>query len=345
MNFAPKPLLDPAAKMGADGRILAAMRQAGEVGVSGAELARQLGVSRAAVWARIEELRKHGYEIGASPHQGYVLKATPDLLHADDLLSRMGRVRVIGRDIRVFGETNSTNDIVEKLARDGVSEGIAVFAESQTKGRGRLGRRWVSPDGCGLWFSVLLRPNLRPQAATQLTVISAVAVARAIERQTGLSPEIKWPNDIVFGTRKCAGILIELGAELDHIRHVVLGIGIDVNVPVDCFPEEVRPIATSLQAEAGHRIDRAELAAGVLKELDAAYHRLNTGDFHEIGDEWMRRCTTLGKRVRILMGDRLIVGTAEALDEEGSLLVRSEHGRIERIVGGDVTLEKVPPQS
>lgn len=342
MAPSPKKPADPSERMGADGRILFAMRQSGEVGVSGAELARQLGVSRAAVWARIEELRKLGYEIGASPHHGYVLKATPDVLHADDLMSRIGPVHVVGRDIRVFGETNSTNDIVEKLARDGVSEGIAVFAESQTKGRGRLGRRWVSPPGCGLWFSVLLRPDLRPQAATQLTVISAVAVARAIERQTGLKPEIKWPNDIVFGSRKCAGILIELGAELDHIRHVVLGIGIDVNVSAEVFPDEVRPIATSLQLEAGHPIDRAELAAGVLRELDAAYYRLNTGDFHEIGDEWMRRCSTLGKRVRILVGDRLIAGTAEALDEEGSLLVRTEHGRVERIVGGDVTLEKQP---
>ncbi len=340
MNPTLRPAIDPAARMSADGRILSAMRIAGEVGVSGAEIARQLGVSRAAVWARIEELRKLGYEIGASPHHGYVLKATPDLLHADDLLSRMGKVRAIGRDIRVFGETNSTNDIVEKLARDGVAEGIAVFAETQTKGRGRLGRRWVSPQGCGLWFSVLLRPNLRPQAATQLTVISAVAVARAIERQTGLKPEIKWPNDIVFGTRKCAGILIELSAELDHIRHVVLGIGIDVNVAMDDLPPEVRPIATSLQVEAGRKIDRAELAAAVLRELDAAYHRLNTGDFHEIGDEWMRRCSTLGKRVQIRTGDRVSAGTAEALDEEGALLVRTDHGRVERIMGGDVTLEK-----
>ncbi len=333
---APKPP-EPASP---DSRILSAMREAGATGVSGAELAKQLKVSRAAVWARIEDLRKVGYDIAASPHQGYVLRATPDLLHADDLLSRLGKVKTIGRDIRVFGETSSTNDVVEKLARDGVGEGIVVFAETQTKGRGRLGRRWVSPPGKGLWFSVLLRPDLRPQSATQLTVISAVAVARAIERQTGLTPEIKWPNDIVFGHRKCVGILLELGAELDHIRHVVLGIGIDVNVAEDELPEEVRPIATSLQAEAGRPIDRPELAAAVIRELDSAYARLKAGDFHEISDEWMRRCTTLGKRVRIRIGDRTFSGTAEALDEEGALLVRSEHGRLERIVGGDVALEK-----
>lgn len=326
--------------MTSDTTILSALRAAGPSGVSGAELARQLGVSRAAVWARIEELRKVGYDVVASPHQGYVLRATPDLLHADDLVSRLGPVKVIGREVRVFGETSSTNDVVEKLARDGVGEGIVVFAETQTKGRGRLGRKWVSPAGKGLWFSVLLRPDLRPQAATQLTVISAVAVARAIERQTGLSPEIKWPNDIMFGPRKCAGILLELSAELDHIRHVVLGIGMDVNLTAEELPPELRLLATSLRIESGRTIDRPELAAAVIRELDAAYARLRAGDFHEIGDEWMRRCITLGRRVRILIGDRPVTGLAEALDEEGALLVRTEHGRLERVVGGDVALEK-----
>lgn len=227
------------------------MRAAGETGISGAALAKDLGVSRAAIWSRIEDLRKAGYDIEASPHHGYQLSSSPDRLHADDLLARLGPGKLIGRDIQVFQVTASTNDVVEKMARDSVREGIVVFAESQTRGRGRLGRQWISPSGKGLWFSVLLRPQLPPAAATQLTVVSAVAVARGIERHTGLKPEIKWPNDIVFGTRKVAGILLELGAELDHIRHVVLGIGIDVNLDTDEMPEELRAIATSLRIEGG----------------------------------------------------------------------------------------------
>lgn len=326
--------------MNPDTQILRALRDAGEAGTSGAILARQLGVSRAAVWNRIEELRKAGYDIEASPHHGYILRATPDALHGDDLMARMPVNRIIGRDIVVFSETTSTNDIVEKLARDGVAEGSVVFAESQTRGRGRLGRTWCSPSGCGLWFSVLLRPNLRPTAATQLTVISAVAVARAIERETGLHPEIKWPNDILFGHRKAAGILLELNAELDRIRYAILGIGIDVNLDPDSFPPDVRNVATSLSAEAGRKLNRPSLATAVLRELDHLYARLHAGDFHEIGDEWMRRCTTLGRRVSIRIGDRSISGRAEALDEEGALLVRTEHGTLERIIGGDVTLEK-----
>ncbi len=159
-----------------DTQILTALRTADTGGVSGAELSQRLGVSRAAVWARIEELRSLGYEIEASPHLGYRLLNAPDALHADDLLSRLGKTKVMGRDIRVFEETTSTNDIIEKLARDGVKEGVVVFAESQTKGRGRLGRKWISPARKGLWFSVLLRPAMRPAAVTQLTIAAATAL-------------------------------------------------------------------------------------------------------------------------------------------------------------------------
>jgi BirA family biotin operon repressor/biotin-[acetyl-CoA-carboxylase] ligase len=320
--------------------ILAAMRASGASGASGAELAKQLGVSRAAIWARIEELRKLGYDLGASPHHGYVLRGCPDALHADDLHARLGQSQVVGREIRVLKETNSTSDVVDKLAHDGVAEGVVVFAESQTQGRGRLGRRWLSPPGKGLWYSVLLRPNLSPLAATQLTVISAVAVARAIERETGLRPGIKWPNDIMFGNRKCAGILIELSTDIDHIRHAVLGIGVDVNLAPADFPAELRDVATSLRAEAGQDVDRPALAAAMLRELDYVYARLREGDFHQVGDEWMRRCSTLGRRVTLKIGDRTVQGVAEALDDEGALVVRNDHGHVERILGGDVTMQR-----
>ncbi|MCW5559638.1 MAG: biotin--[acetyl-CoA-carboxylase] ligase, partial [Verrucomicrobiae bacterium] len=262
----------------------------------------------------------------------------PDALHADDLLARVKPGGVIGRDIRVFHETASTNDIADRLARDGVAEGIVVFAEHQTHGRGRLGRRWESPAGRGLWMSVLLRPQLHPSAATQLTVLAAVACARAIERHLPLRPEIKWPNDLVFGARKCGGILLEMSAELDHIRHVVLGIGLDVNVAACEFPPALGPIATSLQAQLGRRVDRASLAASLLDELDGAYRDLGAGRFPALADEWEERCGTLGRRVIIRMGARELTGTAESIDDDGALCVRTEHGRLERVVGGDVSL-------
>lgn len=325
--------------MTVDAQILTALRSAGEDSVSGADLSDKLGITRAAVWARIEELRTLGYEIEASPHQGYKLRGVPDVLHRDDLLSLVRGTRVIGRDIHVFQETSSTNDVVERLARDGVAQGAVVFAEAQTKGRGRLGRKWISPPGKGLWFSLLLRPELRPQNATQLTIVAATALARAF-RACDLLPAIKWPNDILVGERKLAGVLTELAAEIDRIRYVILGIGINVNSTASDFPPELRALATSVRIETGAPVRRAELAAAILRELDFDYDRLCRGEFNSIADEWARQCATLGRRVSIRIGDRVVHGEAEALDESGALLVRTDHGHLERIVGGDVTLEK-----
>lgn len=321
-----------------DAQILSALRSAGEQCVSGADLSEQLGISRAAVWARIEELRTLGYEIEASPHQGYRLSVLPDVLHADDMLSLVASNKVIGRDIRVFQETSSTNDVAERLARDNVAEGAVVFAETQQKGRGRLGRKWVSPPSQGLWLSVLLRPGLRPQDATQITVLAATALVRSLRFHGIAQASIKWPNDILVRDLKLAGVLTELAAEIDRVRYVILGIGVNVNIAT--FPPELRGTATSLQIETGHRVRRAELAASILRELDYDYDRLSQGLFARIAEEWAGQSATLGRRVKIRVGDRSVYGRAESLDDSGALLVRTEHGRLERIVGGDVTLEK-----
>jgi BirA family biotin operon repressor/biotin-[acetyl-CoA-carboxylase] ligase len=326
--------------MTTDAQILLALRSAENGGVSGAELSHQLGISRAAIWARVEELRKLGFEIEASPHLGYQLLNEPDVLLADDLFARLGRTEVVGRDIRVFERTTSTNDVIEKLARDGVKEGAVVFAESQTKGRGRLGRNWLSPARKGLWFSILLRPDLRPQETTQLTVAAATALWRAIHDQTGLRPEIKWPNDILVRGRKTAGILTELSAELDHVKYVILGIGVDVNLTASEFSTDLRKTATSLRIELGKPVLRPELATAILRELDRDYARVCAGKFANVADEWEEHCTTIGRNVAIHIGERQVRGRAESLDEDGALLVRTEHGHLERIIGGDVTLEK-----
>jgi len=325
--------------MTTDAKILSALRAQPD-GVSGAQLAEQLAISRAAIWARMDELRRVGYDIEASPHFGYKLVRSPDALHADDLLARLGQTRVVGRDIQVFEETTSTNDVAERLARDGVPEGAVVFAESQTKGRGRLGRKWQSPTRKGLWFSVLLRPPMRPQEATQLTVASATALRRAILSVTGLPAEIKWPNDLLIHGKKVTGILTEMSAEVDRVRHLILGIGVDVNQDATEFPPELRPLATSLKIEAGEKVCRAELATAILRELDADYARINAGEFAAVADEWEAACITIGRNVTVHAGNRRFSGRAEALDDDGALLIRTEHGHQERVTGGDVTLEK-----
>jgi BirA family transcriptional regulator, biotin operon repressor / biotin---[acetyl-CoA-carboxylase] ligase len=163
---------------------------------------------------------------------------------------------------------------------------------------------------------------------------------RAIEQQTGLKPEIKWPNDILINGRKVAGILTEMSAELDQVKYVILGIGVDVNVVPADFPAEVRKLATSLQAELGESVPRASLAVTILRELDRDYARIMSDKFSEVADEWEAHCQTLGQAVAIRSGDRVIRGRAESLGEEGALLLRTEHGHLERIIGGDLTLEK-----
>ncbi len=326
--------------MTTDVAILTALRQTPHGGISGAALSSQLGISRAAIWARIQEMRRLGYEIEASPHTGYRLIRIPDVLHGDDLVARLSQPRVIGRQIRVFKETTSTNDVAEKMAHDGVSEGVVIIAESQTKGRGRLSRRWESSVGKGLWLSVLLRPEMAPQSATHITISAAVSIVRAIRHVTGLEAEIKWPNDVQGKGLKVAGILTELSAEVDRVRHLILGLGLNINHQPTDFPPEIRKIATSLAIETGALVDRPCLAARVLEELDFDYSRIRSGKFEQIALEWERSCSTLGKAVRIQMGDRIVQGRAEALDGEGALLLRSSHGNLERILGGDVTVLK-----
>lgn len=323
--------------MSVDAKILAALRgQGGCVRVE--ELAQHAGIGRDDLQARIAQLRKLGYEIEATPHQGFTLAAAPDELNRDDLLSLLANHRTIGRDIQVFSQTTSTNDLAERFERDGVAEGVVVFAEAQTKGRGRLGRSWFSPPGKGLWFSVLLRPNAHPQSATQLTVAAAISLVRAIREQTGLRAEIKWPNDVIIGGRKVAGVLTEMSAELDRIHYMVLGIGVDVNLTQSELPPDLREMATSLQIETGKSWRRADLAAVILRELDNDYERIRKGGFAQVAEEWEEACSTLGQQITVRVGDRTLRGRAESLDADGALLLRTEHGHLERIVGGDVSL-------
>jgi BirA family biotin operon repressor/biotin-[acetyl-CoA-carboxylase] ligase len=171
-------------------------------------------------------------------------------------------------------------------------------------------------------------------------VAAATALLRAIRDQAGITPEIKWPNDILIKGRKVAGVLTELSAELDHIKHLTLGVGVDVNLNASEFPAELRKTATSLKIESGRPIHRADLAAAILRELDRDYERIRSRRFDEVADEWEAHCTTLGRRVTIQVGDRVLQGEAEALDDDGALLLRTQHGHLERIIGGDVSLQK-----
>jgi BirA family transcriptional regulator, biotin operon repressor / biotin---[acetyl-CoA-carboxylase] ligase len=318
--------------------ILEAFYQAAGQFVRADDLGRRLHQSATAVTAEIVELEKLGYTIEAHPHLGYRLLGTPNRLTADDIKARL-KTSLIGSEILVFEETASTNDVVEHLARSGAREGLVVFAESQTRGRGRRGRAWTSPRAKGLWFSALLRPMLPPAAASRITVAASVAVARAIRQNCGVDARIKWPNDVIVNGKKLAGILTELRAEADEILLAILGIGIDVNCQREDFSGSLADMATSLELETGSAQDRVALAAQVLAALDECYRTALT-DFEMIADEWAKLCTTLGRQIVVTMGQHRLEGFAQALDSDGALLLRRDSGQVERILGGDVIVER-----
>jgi BirA family biotin operon repressor/biotin-[acetyl-CoA-carboxylase] ligase len=329
---------DKTFNMTPDAKLLSALRAARHAYIAISDLAAIVGESPVRVVSRLCELRRLGFKIEEQPHAGWRLVASPDALLPDDLRSRLG-AKTIGSEILVLGQTDSTNTVVGRMAANGAREGLVVFAESQTNGRGRMGRGWVSPKGKGLWFSVLVRPRFAPFAVTRLTILTAVAVAKAARELTGIDARIKWPNDILVNGRKIAGILTELLSDADTIQHAIIGVGVNVRCAPQDFPPQLRPFATSLEYEARATFSRPELAARILSLMDAYYAKAQ-GHFEEIVEEWASLSSSLGKRICVAVGARRFEGTALALDGSGALLVRCDDGRIEKIVGGDLVSEK-----
>jgi BirA family biotin operon repressor/biotin-[acetyl-CoA-carboxylase] ligase len=261
---------------------------------------------------------------------------------APDAIEKHLRTQRIGRPLEVLAEVGSTNDVALAAARRGEREGLAVVADLQTEGRGRRGRRWVSPPGVGLYLSVLLRPILPPRRAPLISLAAGVAVAEGIVQVAGLSPRLKWPNDVQLGGKKVAGILAELAADGDVVGHIVLGIGLNLNHQAADFPEEVRGEATSLFLESGCVYDRGSVASAVLNALDRWYLTFCGAEFPTILEAYRRRSATLGRPVEVLEGDGgRWRGEAVDLDPEGALLVRDEKGKIHLVVAGDVSIRGV----
>ena len=319
-----------------DGRILELFR-AGDGFASGAALSRTLGVSRTAVWKHIKGLRSQGYRIEAVPARGYRLLSSPDLLTPLDLSAGLV-TRRIGSRLVCLKETESTNAVAFRLAEEGAPEGTVVFADAQSAGKGRLGRVWLSPAGVNLYCSVVLRPPISPVAACQLTFLSVVAVARAIESCTELAPQIKWPNDILISGKKVAGLLNEMNAETEKVNFVVLGIGVNLNMRLSQLGDGVRHPASSLLEEGGVEVDRAAFARTLLRELDQLYDRFLLEGEAPVRAEWLERSAIRGRSVRVSCGSREFGGVVQGVDAFGALLVQTPDGVLETVLSGDVTL-------
>ncbi len=316
-------------------QILKLFRSRPGVFVSGAEMSRVLGVSRTAVWKQIEQLRFLGYHIEAVTARGYRLHTSPDLLLPVELQVGL-KTEVVGRELIYFAETDSTNDRAHELAKDGAAEGTVVVADAQQAGKGRLGRRWESPAGVNLYLSIILRPPIAPRHATQLTFLSAAAVARTITQVTGLTPTVKWPNDVLLEGRKVAGLLNELDAETERIRYLILGVGVNINMRQEQFPDDLRYPATSLALASGSEVSRLLFARTLLQQLDAFYGQYRTQGFRPILQAWQEYFVLTGQLVEVDCQGRVVCGRVTGLDDDGALLLRLADGRQERVLAGDV---------
>lgn len=302
--------------------------------LSGEELSRQLGVTRAAVWKKIEQLRQEGYEIDSVTRRGYRLTGVPDSISEAEIRANLSGKGAFGCRIVSLPSVDSTNEEAKRQGDAGAPHGSVFVADEQTGGKGRLGRRWVSAPGSGLWFSILLRPDVLPSEITGITLLSAVAVCRGIQALTGCEARIKWPNDVVIGTKKVCGILTELSAEMEHVHYLIPGIG--VNTSNGAFPPELSDRATSLKMETGQDIRRAVLLGKILEEFEELYNRYGVSSFPE---EYRSLCVSLGRPVSLQRGGRKLTGTAVGIAPDGALLVRTQEGEEIAVTSGEVVVQ------
>lgn len=313
--------------------ILSFLAEGGAEFVSGAALSDKLGLSRTAVWKHVERLRERGYRIEAQPARGYRLVEVPDRLTALELLPLLG-TREIGRTVHHFESTDSTNRVAFELAHDGASHGEVVIAEGQTAGKGRRGRSWSSPPGKNLYCSVILRPEIPPSRAPELTLVAAVALAETL-REAGADAGIKWPNDVQVGGRKIAGILTELSADVERVQFVVVGLGVNLNATAEDFPDELAEVATSLKLARGSEVPRALFTAALLTRLEQWFDTWSEQGFAPVREAWKRLSSILGREVLVRGEQKEMRGVAEDIDEGGALLLRVGDA-LERVLAGDV---------
>lgn len=238
----------------------------------------------------------------------------------------------IGKKIYFFRQINSTNEIAKNFANNGEEEGTIIIAETQTHGKGRLNRNWSSPIG-GLYLSIILKPKLLPNYVSKLNLLTAIAVAKTIN-QFGLSPKIKWPNDVLINRKKICGILTEISTKENKIKYIIVGIGINVNIDINLLPRELQKTSTSVKNELGLEISIADLIIKLLNEFEKLYDIFKKGDFIYIRKEWKKFSSTFQKNVKVITKNEVIVGYAFDIDEAGALLIKNDKG-IKRVISGD----------
>lgn len=304
--------------------------------VSGEQLSRELNVTRTAIWKHIRELRDRGYTFDSSPRLGYRLTSSPDLWDESALLSRL-QTDKLGKRLYVFDTLDSTQNKAHELVRQGASEGTLVIADLQTSGRGRMGRSWHSPRGKGIWMSLVLKPEIPVQFISQFTLLIAVTLNRVIRKIVpDVDVGIKWPNDLLIGGRKVCGILLESSATDESLNYVVAGVGISANLTSEDYPEELRSVATSLLIESGRPVDRMELVAEWLRQVEDLYGLYLSQGFAPIRTLWEAANVTLGKDIRVQTPTGIVEGKAIGLGDSGALTVLRQDGQTVTVYSGNL---------
>ena len=307
--------------------------------ISGQELCNRFGVSRTAVWKAINQLKEAGYEIEAQQNKGYRLKAAPDLMTEAEIKSLM-HTDWVAKEVLYFDTIDSTNTKAQELAEKGYPSGTLVVADKQESGKGRRGRSWVSPSGTGIFMTLMIKPDINPNNASMLTLVAALAVAKAITSVTGEEAMIKWPNDIVVNGKKVCGILTEMNAQFDYINHIVVGIGI--NVHNESFPEEISQMASSLMIEAGgKRFHRAQIIAETMSYFEQYYDKfLKTQDLSALVREYDELLVNMNKAVRVLDPKEPFDGKAMGITPKGELIVDTWESR-KLVSSGEVSVRGI----
>jgi BirA family biotin operon repressor/biotin-[acetyl-CoA-carboxylase] ligase len=302
--------------------------------ISGEQLSRKLNCSRTAVWKHIQELKKRGYHFESAPRKGYKLTHKPAFLQAAELITACSPSK-FGRNIHLYYSIGSTQSEAHRLVSKGAGHGTLVIAETQTSGRGRLGRIWHSPPGLGVWMSLVIEPQLSLPFAPQITLLTAVALCRTIRRNYPLDIGIKWPNDLLIGSKKVSGILVESSGEDERVRYMVIGVGIGCNLQTGDYPLELQDKATSLLIETGTRIDRTQLISNFLQQFEELYELYLEQGFAPIRALWESLAVSIHKPIRILSGGNWKEGIAEGIDDMGALIIRQLDGKAIHVYSGE----------
>ncbi|MEK3881418.1 biotin--[acetyl-CoA-carboxylase] ligase [Paenibacillus sp. PL2-23] len=303
--------------------------------VSGGMMSQELGVSRTAVWKQIKKLEGAGYEFEASTKLGYRLVFAPEAIDEAAWSSAI-RAKRFGSTLVVREQVKSTQDVARELAENGAQEGALVLAEEQLGGRGRMGRGWVSPQGKGLWMSMVLRPEVPIHCAPQLTLLTAVALCRSLRRETELEIGIKWPNDLLVNGKKISGILLESAAEDERLKYIIAGVGVSVNLSASDYPEELLEKATSLRIEGGRAFSRQALLAAFLLEWETLYDLFLQEGFGPIATLWESLSVTLGRRARLITPQGELHGIPVGLEESGAIRVLQDNGSYASIFSAEM---------